>query len=1324
MANGTGERRPGTRPLWVVALAAPGVAQGLGCGHEDVPLALALHQAGGLYWVIVCLLVLGVVLVRWRAVMRRERGGRRRAEADRRNLMARLDGIVSNAGEGIVVAKAGHVVFCNPRILAISGYSEDELLGMSVAELVHPEELERVSDKHERRMAGDGGEDTYHTRLLARSGETIWVQMTSTSVWWDGGPAALVFITDVTSRHAGEELLRRTMFSIENVGDGVFWVQTDGRFTYVNKAARRMFGYSEEEFLSKTVLDVDPEMTLEVWQLFMQRARQERNFSFDALGRTGYGSIITLEIGVHYLSENGEEFIFAFGRDITERRRVEVDLRESEELYRATLSSISDAVFITDDNGVFTFVCPGVDALFGYSFEEIMDMGTIWNLLDGGQCPNLDKDAVDALVNAECVVKDKDGRSLVVLVNAKRVNIKGGTLLFTCLDVSDRVAARRALDASEERYRTLVAELQVGVVVFNPRGEAVLVNKKAHVLFNSTESGQERPRPGFVDERGRPLGPGEQPERRVIDGEHEIRGLVLGLADGDGAIQTWVLVDAFGDFGDDGELRQVVVYYVDITKRRLAEMELNRRIEVEALLSAISSEFISMEPQAVEFGLRIAMERLGLLFGASRVFLCRTGEPTQEWNATKLDECGQACVCPDFSPGSWWSDAMDRDGRAVVAELGSLSPSRVPEVALLMERGVGGVATIPLSFGGERMGVLWLEFASAESSLNADDVMLLETAANLMAQVLKSRSASLAVERELALRQALARLFKPLASEAASIASIGAVILREVRGLTGGRHGYVASIDPDNGDLLAHTLSEMMSECAVDREDVVRFAIGEDGRYPTLWGESLNTRKPMLVNDASRQPSAAGLPQGHVPIDEFLAVPVMLGSELVGQIALANKPGGFTESDLEIVGQFAQYYALAIQRMRAVEELEESEERYRSLVESMNEGVATLDTHGGFTYVNHRLSTMLGVARTDLVGMNIRDFLDERNSRTFDGEFVRRKDGWAEPYELVWSRGDGEQVYTLVSPTPLFDEHGGFKGSFGVMTDITKMKLLEGQLHQAQKLESIGSLAAGIAHEINTPSQYVENNTRYLEKSFADILGVLELYGELRSAVAGGAPTASIMQRLDRALRDSDLDYLREEIPDALADALEGIERISKIVKSVKQFAHPGREEKELVDLNEAVRNTVAVSTNEWKYNSDVSLDLQDDLPRVPCVAGDMNQVLLNLIVNAAHAVTERVQDGGLDKGTITVRTRLDGDAVRIDVVDDGAGIPEGLRKSVFNPFFTTKEPGKGTGQGLAIAHTVVVEKHGGSIGFESTEGEGTTFHVALPLEDVKEGGR
>jgi len=194
------------------------------------------------------------------------------------------------------------------------------------------------------------------------------------------------------------------------------------------------------------------------------------------------------------------------------------------------------------------------------------------------------------------------------------------------------------------------------------------------------------------------------------------------------------------------------------------------------------------------------------------------------------------------------------------------------------------------------------------------------------------------------------------------------------------------------------------------------------------------------------------------------------------------------------------------------------------------------------------------------------------------------------------------------------------------------------------------------------------------------------------------------------------LAYLQEEIPQAIDQSLEGLERIAKIVRSMKEFSHPGMDEKTPIDINQAIETTINVSRNEWKYHADIETDLDPGLPNVSCLPGEINQVLLNLIVNAAHAIVNVVGESG-DKGLIRISTRLDGAWAEIRVSDTGTGIPEEIKQRIFDPFFTTKMVGKGTGQGLAIAYSVVVDKHGGVIDLESEEGKGTTFIISLPLE-------
>jgi PAS domain S-box-containing protein len=285
-----------------------------------------------------------------------------------------------------------------------------------------------------------------------------------------------------------------------------------------------------------------------------------------------------------------------------------------------------------------------------------------------------------------------------------------------------------------------------------------------------------------------------------------------------------------------------------------------------------------------------------------------------------------------------------------------------------------------------------------------------------------------------------------------------------------------------------------------------------------------------------------------------------------------------------------------------------------------------------------------------------------------------------------------------------------------VGADITERRLLEKQLAQAQKLRSIGQLAAGIAHEINTPTQYVGDNVRFLQDAFADVRRVLARADALLDAADGIETLAAPVRRLRKARRAADLEYLLTEIPEAIRHTLEGVDRIARIVRAMKDFAHPGRDEKTSADLNHLIETTITVARNEWKYVADMITDLDRTLPPMVCHPAEIGQVVLNLVINAAHAIEDAAKQGRSGKGTITVTSRRRQDWAEIEVGDTGIGIPESIRHRIFDPFFTTKEIGRGTGQGLAICYPVIVEKHGGRVSFESEEGCGTRFTIALPI--------
>lgn len=310
----------------------------------------------------------------------------------------------------------------------------------------------------------------------------------------------------------------------------------------------------------------------------------------------------------------------------------------------------------------------------------------------------------------------------------------------------------------------------------------------------------------------------------------------------------------------------------------------------------------------------------------------------------------------------------------------------------------------------------------------------------------------------------------------------------------------------------------------------------------------------------------------------------------------------------------------------------------------------------------------------------------------------------------------GVRSVHLVSRVPLRNLHdGGIEGMLGILVDVTQVKELENQLGHASRLEAIGHLAAGIAHEINTPTQYVSDNTRFLQDAFGDVLGLLTRIRDLlHDHGAPNGPLAYVRSQVDTLMEQADLEFLSAEIPRAVAESLEGLDRVSTIVRAMKDFSHPG-EGKVLTDINHLIESTITVARNEWKYVAEVVTALDPDLLPASVLAGPLKQVVLNMIVNAAHAIEAVVGDGSSGKGTITIASRDRDGQVEISITDTGCGIPEQIRGRVFDPFFTTKTVGKGTGQGLNIAHAVVVNKHGGEIVVESEVGRGTTFTILLP---------
>jgi PAS domain S-box-containing protein len=387
-----------------------------------------------------------------------------------------------------------------------------------------------------------------------------------------------------------------------------------------------------------------------------------------------------------------------------------------------------------------------------------------------------------------------------------------------------------------------------------------------------------------------------------------------------------------------------------------------------------------------------------------------------------------------------------------------------------------------------------------------------------------------------------------------------------------------------------------------------------------------------------------------------------------------------------------------------------------AMVKAAPVGLAAINVEGQIVDVNPAFGRLVGRDPAELVASRSTSLWHPTShakaERTLRGLLCGDVDGVQT--EQALRHANGSSISVTISMSLLRSDLGQPALAVLAIEDLTERRTAEVEERHAQKLEAVGRLAAGIAHEINTPIQFIGDNVRFLGEAFNDTVTLLRSYESALTDESGEMPWVERRQILTELTEAADLGYFTEEVPRALAQTLEGVERVAGIVRAMKAFGHPDGGEPAPADLNDAVTNTVMVARNETKYVAEVECDL-GDIPPVICFVGDINQVILNLVVNAAHAIAD-VSDAGHDRGLITIRTTQQGDDVILSVSDTGCGIPPDVADRVFDPFFTTKEVGRGTGQGLALVRSIV-ERHGGSVTFDSSPGRGTTFSVRLPVD-------
>jgi len=405
-----------------------------------------------------------------------------------------------------------------------------------------------------------------------------------------------------------------------------------------------------------------------------------------------------------------------------------------------------------------------------------------------------------------------------------------------------------------------------------------------------------------------------------------------------------------------------------------------------------------------------------------------------------------------------------------------------------------------------------------------------------------------------------------------------------------------------------------------------------------------------------------------------------------------------------------------ISELTAAEALQLSQDKYRAMVDNVGIGVALISPEMQILELNRQMREWFPQVDSDTRPICYQAFNNPPRTDVcgycptcktlLDGEVHESVTDTPTP--------EGMRNYRIIS-SPVFDADGKVTAAIEMVEDITERRVLEAQLAHARKLESVGQLAAGIAHEINTPTQFVNDNVHFLKEALEDITELLGAYQLAVESLARGDEATAVRSSLQEAEEGADLEFLEQNMPTSLESCLQGLSRISVIVGALKEFAHPDQREMVPADINKALSTTLTIARNEYRFVADVQTDF-GQLPAVQCHLGDLNQVFLNLIVNAAHAIEEK-HTGTSERGSILVHTASEGDWVRIEISDTGNGVPEEIRERIFDPFYTTKELGKGSGQGLAIAHSIVVDKHGGTIVLHSEPGAGARLVIRLPCQ-------
>jgi len=1160
--------------------------------------------------------------------------------------------------------------------------------------------------------------------------------MTTTNTEADAGIGAVADPTvpeEVQSLGKGEEelqtILRTTL-------DGFKSVSAQGRVLDVNQQFCDMIGYRREELLQMSISDIEVLENQAEIELRMRSIVAAGSARFETRHRRKDGAIIDVEVSATYLPAKGNFFVFI--RDISKRKRAECALRQSLERLQKVLEVETVGVMFWDLNtGCMIDANETFLKLMGYSRSELEARQLTWQKLTPPEYIDLSRAEVEKFLATgrigpyEKEYFRKDGTRQWLLFAGS--SLGNNQCVEFCVDISDRKKAGEALRQSEIKYRTLVEQIPQAIFQKDRQFAFVSCNDKfARDLGISATD--------IVGKTDADFYPRHLVEKHRADDRHVMETRqTLQIEEGylaHGETRT-ALTSKTPVVGENGEVTGVLGIFTDVTERKRAEDRL--RVLSSAVEQSPASIIITSSGGKIEYANPKACESTGYaledLIGKNpRIF--KSGEMAPEeyrrlWETIQTGEWHGIFHNRKKNGELFWEAATISPVRDELGEIRhylavkeDITARRDVEAALRESEErfrIAAESTSDLIYDWDIASGTAEIFGNAARLFGGSNEEYPRTYSDFLRLIHPDDRDRVAgeIQRHIESGERFRTEYRVVRQDGTVRHWVdqGRPIL-DAAGKT--RRCIGANTDITERKLAEATLASEAVRRRILFEQSKDGVVIFDGRgrayeanlsFADMLGYSIDELLQLHVWDWDARLSEDQIQEMMVQVQTNPATFETVCRRKDGTLFDVEVSSSAADLDGEVF-----FYAVCrdISARKASEvALRESEERFRLIAETITEvfWVASSDT-SKILYVSPGYERVWGRSCASLYERprswceaihpddqdRVKATLQvQKFGRPFDQEYrIVRPDG---SLRWIWDRG---------FPISAGPEPAGHY--VGVAVDITDRKELERHLAQSQKLESIGQLAAGVAHEINTPIQYIGDNGKFLEEAFRDLLHVIP------AQQAGPGAAVDVPAATNLPSPEVDVEYLREEIPKAIGQLLEGAEQVGRIVRAMKEFSHPGPVEKTPLDVNRAIRSVILISRNEWKYVAELATDLDPELPPVPCVAGEFNQVILNLIVNAAHAIGDVVKKSG-NKGVIQVSTCRKGEWAEIRVSDTGGGIPDAIRTRIFDPFFTTKQVGKGTGQGLAIAHAVVVQKHQGTISFESQPGGGTIFLIRLPLE-------